>query len=308
MHAMTQSSAPLASPASTHNAQLIALGERGLLRPGRLRWLRACGWAVPLFFLVAIPAGALTRFLGGFWPKTNEPMQFFVGLSGVLVALGIYALAVKLAEKRKASEIALRPMLPQLCLGLLAGLAMFSGVMGIMALCGLYDIQVIGPASAWTPLRKAIQAGVVEELMMRAVLLRLVWRAFGPWTAFVVSCAVFGFSHLGNAHATVFAAICIALEAGVMLGAFYALTGRIWVSIGAHIAWNFTQGYLFGAAVSGTAIGPALARSTPNTSLPQWLTGGAFGPEASLPAMLVCLAVGLTTVWLAWRRGQFAKQ
>lgn len=308
MPAMTHSDALPAPPASQRQAQPVALGERGLLRPGKLRGLRACGWAVLLFFLVAVPSGALAHFLAGVWPKANEPMQFVASLSGALGALGIYALAVRLAEKREASEIALRPLLPQLCIGLLAGVAMFAGIMGIMAVFGLYDIQAAGPASAWTPLRKALQAGVVEELLMRAVLLRLVWRAFGPWVAFAVSCAVFGFSHLGNPNATVFAAACIALEAGVMLGAFYALTGRIWISIGTHIAWNFTQGYLFGAAVSGTALGPAIARSTPDATLPQWLTGGAFGPEASLPGLLVCLAVGLVVVWLAWRRGQFARR
>lgn len=306
MNAMTQSSAP---PVPTRPTwQPIVLGEHGLLKPGKLRWLRACAWAVPLFVLVAIPAGAVTQFLGGFWPKTNELMQFVAGLLGALASLGIYALAVRLAEKRKASEIALRPMLPQLSLGLLTGVAMFAAVMGIMGVFGFYDIHAVGPAPAWTPLRKAIQAGVVEELMMRAVLLRLLWRAFGPWAAFALSSAVFGFSHLGNPNATVFAAICIALEAGVMLGAFYALTGRIWVSIGTHMAWNFTQGYLFGTAVSGTALGPAIAQSSPNAAVAEWLTGGAFGPEASLPGLLVCLAVGLVVVWMAWRRGQFAKQ
>ncbi|OAG67116.1 CPBP family intramembrane glutamic endopeptidase [Xanthomonas floridensis] len=302
---MTQSAPRIAAPA-THAPQAIVLGEHGILRPGRLRWLRASAWAVALFFLVAIPTGVVTRFLGSFWPKSNAPVQFAVSVVGALLALGIYALAVRLAEQRKPSEIALRPMLPQLGIGLLAGAAMFSAVMGIMALFGLYDIQPIGPASAWTPLRKALQAGVVEELMMRAAILRLLWRAFGPWTAFAVSSAVFGLSHLGNPNATVVAAICIALEAGVMLGAFYALTGHVWVSIGAHIAWNFTQGYLFGAAVSGIAPDQAIARSTPNTAMADVLTGGVFGPEASLPAALVCLALGLAVVWKAWRSGRFA--
>ena len=36
-----------------------------------------------------------------------------------------------------------------------------------------------------------------------------------------------------------------------MFCALYALTGRLWVPIGLHFAWNFAQGYLFGAAVSG---------------------------------------------------------
>ena len=67
------------------------------------------------------------------------------------------------------------------------------------------------------------------------------WRAFGPWIAFAVSAALFGFGHIADPNAPVFAAICIALEAGIMLGAFCALTARVWVSIGVHAAWPFTR-------------------------------------------------------------------
>ena len=83
-----------------------------------------------------------------------------------------------------------------------------------------------------------------------------------------------------------------------MLGAFYALTGRLWVSIGVHVSWNFTQGYLFGAAVSGGDLGVSLATSIADPGQPLWLTGGAFGPEASLPALLVCSSVGFAALWV----------
>jgi hypothetical protein len=89
-----------------------------------------------------------------------------------------------------------------------------------------------------------------------------------------------------------------------MLGAFYALTGRLWISIGVHMGWNFTQGYVFGAAVSGSDIGPALARSTASSGRPDWATGGLFGPEASLPALLVCTAVGASVLFVAWKIGR----
>lgn len=96
-------------------------------------------------------------------------------------------------------------------------------------------------------------------------------------------------------------------ETGIMLAALYALTGRIWMSIGAHAAWNFTQGYVFGAAVSGSELGPAIARSTAAPGRSEWLTGGAFGPEASLPGLAVCLAIGAWVMWRAWQLGRFAR-
>ncbi|WP_342250648.1 CPBP family intramembrane glutamic endopeptidase [Sphingomonas sp. OTU376] len=151
----------------------------------------------------------------------------------------------------------------------------------------------------------ALQSAVVEELLVRGVILRLLWRTFGPVVAFAASAALFGLGHAFNPGATVMSVVCIALEAGIMLGALYALTGRLWMSIGVHGAWNFTQGYVFGAAVSGGNFGPSLARSIAHTDANVWLSGGGFGPEASLPALLVCTAVGLVALWLAKRAGRF---
>jgi uncharacterized protein len=283
------------------------LGGRRFLHPGPLRWVRALAWAVALFFLVVFASMPSAQVLGQVLPETGWA-RFAASLTSAFVALAVYALAVWLAEGRTPSEIALKPLAPELAIGLLIGVSMFAAVMGIMAAFDLYAIHRLGAAPAWTAAAHAVQSGVVEEIMIRAVLLRLVWRAFGPWIAFAASAALFGFGHIANPNATVFAAISIALEAGIMLGAFYALTGRVWVSIGVHAAWNFTQGYVFGAAVSGGDFGPALASSTAVPGVPEWLTGGAFGPEASLPALLVCIAVGLGAIALAWRAGHFEKR
>ncbi|WP_184414097.1 type II CAAX endopeptidase family protein [Xanthomonas translucens] len=286
--------------------RLLELGERRVLHPGRLRWLRAIAWMIVLFLLVVASSESAAQLVRAWWPGTPGPLQLAPHLASVVVALGLYALAVRLGEDRRPSEIAMRPMLPQLAVGLPLGAAMFAAVMGIMVACDLYTIRFAGPAPAWSAVGKALQAGVVEELMLRAIVLRLLWRAFGPWVAFAASAALFGFAHIGNPNATVFAAVCIALEAGIMLGAFYVLTGRIWMSIGVHAAWNFTQGYAFGAAVSGTAMGPAIAHSSARAGAPEWLTGGAFGPEASLPGLLVCAVVGAIVTWRAWRAGRFS--
>lgn len=71
--------------------------------------------------------------------------------------------------------------------------------------------------------------------------------------------------------------------------------------------WNFTQGYVFGAAVSGGELGLSIARSTPLAGVPDWLTGGAFGPEGSLPALLVCGTIGGLALWLAWKEGRLTR-
>ena len=102
-------------------------------------------------------------------------------------ALGCYALAVRLGEARGARELALRPALPGFVIGAVLGLLALSLLMAVMAVTGLYDITLIGAAPAWAGIGLALQAAVTEELWMRALLLRLLWRAFGPVPAFAVA-------------------------------------------------------------------------------------------------------------------------
>jgi membrane protease YdiL (CAAX protease family) len=284
----------------------IVLGERRLLKPGHLRWLRALGWMIGLFALTLLTVGpgmALVRHL----LPTDTPQMAFVAnvVSGVL-AVSIYALLVRFGEDRPVHELGIRPAPAQLTAGLALGAVMFGAVMAILLAFNLYTVDWLGAAPAWHAGGHAIQAGLIEEILVRGILFRLLWRAFGPLTAFIVSAAVFGAGHVFNPGATVVSVLCIALEAGVMLGALYALTGRLWLSIGVHAAWNFTQGYVFGAAVSGGSTGPALAHSVARSDVSVLLTGGNFGPEASLPALLICTGVGLAALWLAWKRGRLA--
>ena len=282
------------------------LGDRRILQPGKWRPLRSLVWMVGLTFAIMLAFGPTVEALGHALPKAPA-WQFLSKACGALIVLGAYALLVRLGEARNPRELALPAAPAGLAAGLAIGLAMFAATMAILIAAGLYDIAWHGLASAWRGAGLALESGVLEEVIVRGVVLRLVWRAFGPLAAFVVSGLLFGLGHVANPGATAFTTACVAIEAGVMLGAFYALTGRLWVSIGVHAGWNFTQGTVFGAHVSGGDFGPSFATSTARSNLPDWLTGGTFGPEASLPAFVVCTLVGAAVLWLAWRRQRFAK-
>ena len=114
-------------------------------------------------------------------PPGNAAAEFVGILVACAATLGCYALAVRLGEGRGASELALLPALPGLMVGVVLGLLMMAVLMGVMVVTGLYDITLVGAASAWTGLGLALQAAVTEELWMRALLLRLLWRASGPF-------------------------------------------------------------------------------------------------------------------------------
>ena len=106
----------------------------------------------------------------------------------------------------------------------------------------------------------------------------------------------------GQPGATVVSTLAIALEAGVLLAAAFMLTRRLWMAIGLHAAWNFTEGGVFGASVSGgTPYGLLRSRFTGAPLL----SGGAFGPEASIVAVVLCLSAGIAFCVYARRRGRF---
>jgi hypothetical protein len=85
-----------------------------------------------------------------------------------------------------------------------------------------------------------------------------------------------------------------------MLAAAYTLTRRLWLCMGIHIAWNFTQGGIFSVAVSG---GQSKGLLQSRMVGPDWLTGGAFGAEASVVALGICFAAGIVLAILATKRG-----
>ena len=91
---------------------------------------------------------------------------------------------------------------------------------------------------------------------------------------------------------------------GVLLAAVFMLTRRLWMVIGVHTAWNFAEGGIFGASVSG---GEAHGILASHFHGPDVLTGGAFGPEASIVAVLICFGTGAAFLWLASKRGHFVR-
>ncbi|MBO9561004.1 MAG: CPBP family intramembrane metalloprotease [Caulobacter sp.] len=282
----------------------LEIGSRRFLHPGPLRWLRSLGWAMLLFFVFGV-----VDAVGSAAPETlfkdNGALVALATLAICGAGYGLYAGLVRLAEARWPSELVLRPALAELAIGLVIGAAMLSAVVGVLVVSGLYEVTGPRASSPWEMISVGIVSGSMEELIFRAIVLRLLMRAFGAWPALALSAALFGALHLSNPNATPTAAIAIAIEAGLMLAAFYMLTGRIWMSVGVHAAWNFAQGWIWGARVSGIEVKQSLYLSQPKAGAPDWLSGGAFGPEASVPAMVIGTGVAVVVLYWAWKRGNF---
>lgn len=82
--------------------------------------------------------------------------------------------------------------------------------------------------------------------------------------------------------------LTIALTGGVLLGAAYMASGRLWLPIGLHTGLDFADDAVFGHPVSGSKIVSGLIEG--QLSGPNFLTGGYWGPDASIIALIVCLA------------------
>jgi hypothetical protein len=186
---------------------------------------------------------------------------------------------------------------------LAGGIALFGIAVAIAAILGIY--HVVGRGNASSLLLDLIAVGVapalIEEILFRGILFRWIEELGGSWAALIVTSALFGLAHLYNPGATWFSSFAVAVEAGLLLGGAYMVTRTLWMAIGLHAAWNFTQGGIFGIPVSGQAShGLLQARLTG----PELLSGGAFGLEASVIALTVCTAAGVWLIMLAVRRGE----
>ena len=221
----------------------------------------------------------------------------------MLATLATYAALVRVLERRKVFELSRAGAAPEFVSGFIVGVFLFSLTMLVLWSIGDVEVSVAGGWQALGyPLLDALIAAVTEETLMRGVLFRIVEEGLGSWIALALSAAVFGALHAFNPGATTTSSIAIALEAGVLLAAVFMFTRRLWMVLGLHTAWNFTEGGIFGASVSGSDAHGMLAS---HFNGPDVLTGGAFGPEASIVAVLICLATGATFLALAHQRGHF---
>jgi membrane protease YdiL (CAAX protease family) len=276
--------------------------SRGILHPGPWRPARILGWGVGLLALVLGGTFLLGFALRHLAPANTGPVKLLHLLIVLILALCIYVAAVIYIERRQVSEFAPRHAIPELALGLACGFGVFSIVMLTLVTAGAYTLAGPHAGIPWPGITLSIGSGVAEELLFRGIIFRLLWGALGLNWALGLSAALFGLMHLLNPGHNIAGALSLIIEAGLFLAAFYVLTGRLHASIGTHIAWNFTQGYVFGATVSGTNFGPSLYVATPVPGASALLTGGAFGPEASVPAILAGSLAALALLAWTYRR------
>jgi len=118
-----------------------------------------------------------------------------------------------------------------------------------------------------------------------------------------ISALLFGLIHLSSTGATIFSALSVALQAGVLLAAAYALTRRLWMVLGIHMAWDFANDGIFGVGVAGQSGQSLHGLLQANLNGPKLLTGGALGVEASVITLVIVLIAGMVMLRKAYQQG-----
>ena len=224
----------------------------------------------------------------------------------VLVLVAAYVVYVKVWERRPARELALAGALrAETLAGLLLGGLLFVAVMAVLAALGAYVPASIGTLGELGAITAAMLAEsrrrerCWKTLVFRLLLLRLLERSFGSAWALAGSSLAFGLAHLGNDGATPLIGVMLGLELGLLFGAAYLLTRRIWLCTAIHLAWNFVQGAVFSIAVSGHAAEGWLRGSLAG---PAWLTGGALRCGGGRSSRVVLCLVAAVLLLRAARR------
>lgn len=277
----------------------IELGSSGILAPGRWIRLRAILWATILTAL-ALGCFLASQYLTG-WLHLPPGGSYFVVLGVPMLAFIGYAILVKTVEKRNAVEVFLHAgIIAEISVGALFGFLFLCAMTAFLWSVGLYQVQM----GHWQHIFDSFVfnsylSGMMEELMFRAILLRILARMFGIGWGLVLSSILFGVAHL--THGDWLAVLGITINAGLTMGLLYMATGRIWMAVGLHTAWDFTEDSLLGVNSHN-----GLLSSMPVAGKPEFLTGGHFGPDSSILALSLG-ALAVAAIFYGQRKGFFRR-
>jgi len=185
--------------------------------------------------------------------------------------------------------------------GILLGVVLQSLTILVIYLSGGFTVISVNSILFIVPaLAIAFSAAIFEEIFFRGIIFRIVEEKLGSYLALLISALIFGALHLANPNSSLIVALGLAIQAGLLLASAYIYARNLWFPIAIHFAWNFTQAGIFGAAVSGNALGKSLLTSKIEGA--SWITGGRFGPEGSIQATLFCLIPTVVLLILSSRQ------
>ena len=155
-----------------------------------------------------------------------------------------------------------------------------------------WDFQEMNFSSLLSSTVLFMSIAIAEELLFRGFIFQRLITSVGILISQIIMAGYFLLIHMDNPGMVgltkVFAMINIFL-ASILLGITYIKTRSLALPLGIHFMANWVQGYFLGFGVSGNAqkglFQPEIVKSL------DWLTGGTFGLEASLPGLVFLVII-----------------
>jgi membrane protease YdiL (CAAX protease family) len=258
-----------------------------------------------LAYLVALFAVSVGLYAVGLG-LVPGPAQGIFSLIGLGVAEGAALAAVllvwRLVDRRPLQQLGLETR--QAARRWLKGALIASVMMGFVVVVGYtlvdgatWDINPSPPRAAIVLLGGLLGfliQGPAEEVLFRGYIFENVRDRWGLTWATLVSSLAFALLHANNPAFGPLPFVNL-----VLFGAAMALykaridDGQLWGVFAIHTVWNWLQQVVFGLPNSGMASVPenSLFTVSPNLAVPDAISGGGFGPEGTLAATLVLLAL-----------------
>lgn len=240
-------------------------------------------------------------------PPEPSPWHDLALLKNVFMPIAlffVYGVLVRVMERRRATEVGFRSGLPTLLVGILIGAAIIGATFLVLWALGMADVSNrTGLAGIERELSVLMITAMTEELLFRVLIFVILEDIAGSAMAIVMSAAAFGLAHIANPGATPFAIFALSVELGVMLALAYMLTRNVWMAVGIHAGWNFTQSFILGAQNSGQQHPHSYFETT--FSGPDYLTGGPFGLEGSVVSLGLTVVVSAVLLGLVLHKRQW---
>ena len=228
--------------------------------------------------------------------------NLFKGIFVSALAVTSYILFFTYYEKRAVTELSSKRLAQNLILGTLIGFVLQALTILVIYISGGFSIVAVNPVSfILIPLTVAFTIAIIEEILVRGIVFRIIEEKLGTYIALSISAVLFGALHMANPNSTMLSGLCITF-AGFLLGAAFVYSRNLWFPIALHFAWNFTQSGIFGAITSGNEKTKSLLESKIQGSV--LLTGGEFGPEGSIQATLFCLIAAIVLLALSHKENK----
>lgn len=256
------------------------------------RRLRA-PWRIVLFIFVLFVALILAASLEAAVDQLAAERGYQVLVSEWGVALGTLAatwVALKWIDGRSWKFVGLTreaASLPTLAYGSALGLLAIAVPSVALILANQLDAVPAPPGSWWSAaaigVANLLPAAFGEELLLRGYIFAVLREALGSRWTLISTSVVFGLLHMANPGADA-QSVVIVMFAGFFLGSIFLATGSLYAATAAHFVWNWFMAAALHTPVSGIPVSAPDYRVI--DSGPDWLTGGAWGPEGGFAAVV----------------------